>query len=129
METTTIQYDEISDTLTVVFESGTPSLGVELTNNILLRINPQTRQAVSLNFFDYSILSQITNIGSRSFPLTELRTLSNDLQETTIQILRSKPVCDFLQVSAYSPSITETIPIILLQPVVTSFGGSVATAA
>lgn len=111
-----IKYDEISDTLTVVFVSGKPSTGIELTNNILLRIDVQARQAVSLNFFDYSILSQTTDIGSRSFPLTGLTTLPKNLQETTLEILQSKPVCDFLQLSAYTLSINETIPIISLQP-------------
>jgi uncharacterized protein YuzE len=118
METTKIKYDEISDTLTIVFESGKLSIGIELTNNILLRIDSQTRQAVSLNFFDYSILFQTTDLGSRSFPLTELSSLSKDLQDTTLQILRSKPVCDFLQLSAYTPSITKTIPIVVLHPII-----------
>lgn len=118
MEAAKMKYDEISDTLTVVFESGKSSLGIELTSNILLRINPQTGQATSLNFFDYSILSQKTDLGSRSFPLTELRTLSKDLQDSVLQILRSKPVCDFLQLSAYTPSISEVIPIVMLQPII-----------
>jgi hypothetical protein len=115
MEKPKIKYDEISDTLSVVFESDIPSVGIELTNNILLRMNPQTREAVSLEFFDYSILAQITNIGTRSFPLTGLTTLSEHLQENTLRILHSQPVCDFLQLSAYTPSITETIPIILIK--------------
>ncbi|UBF27206.1 DUF2283 domain-containing protein [Kovacikia minuta CCNUW1] len=118
MEKPKIKYDEMSDTLTVIFELGKPSVGIELTNNILLRINPQTGQAVSLNFFDFSILSQASDIGSRSFPLTGLTSLSKELQENTLQILQSKPASDFLQVSAYTPSLHETIPIILLQPAI-----------
>jgi hypothetical protein len=74
---------------------------------------------VSLEFFDYSILAQITDIGTRSFPLTGLTTLSEHLQENTLRILHSQPVCDFLQLSAYTPSITETIPIVLIKPIVT----------
>jgi hypothetical protein len=96
MEKPKIKYDEISDTLSVVFESDIPSVGIELTNNILLRMNPQTGEAVSLEFFDYSILAQITNIGTRSFPLTGLTTLSEHLQENTLRILHSQPVCGFL---------------------------------
>jgi hypothetical protein len=116
IENPRIKYDEITDTLAVVFESGQPSMGVELTDNILLRINPQTGHAVSLNLFNYSILAQTTDIGSRSFPLTGLVALSQSLQENILEILQSKPVCDFLQLSAYTPSITEVIPIILLRP-------------
>lgn len=118
MEKPKIKYDEMSDTLSVVFESGIPCIGIELTNNILLRMNPQTREAVSLEFFDYSILAQATHIGDRSFPLTDLTHLSKQLQKDTLGILHSQPVFDFLQLSAYTPSITETIPIILIKPTV-----------
>lgn len=117
MEKPRINYDEISDTLTVVFESSKPSIGIELTSNILLRIDPQTGKAVSLNFFDYSILSQSTDLGLRSFPLVGLTTLSKELQENTLQILQRTPVCNFLQLSAYTPSMNQVIPIILLQPI------------
>lgn len=120
MQEPKVKYDEISDTLVVVFASGKLSTGIELTNNILLRIDPQTEQAISLNFFDYSILSQITEIGARSFPLPGLTALPKNLQEIILQILQSKPVCDFLHLSAYTPSINETIPIISLQPMTTS---------
>jgi uncharacterized protein YuzE len=116
MEKPKIKYDETSDTLSVVFESGAPSTGIELTNNILLRVNSQTREAASLEFFDYSILAQATDIGTRSFPFTGLNTLSKQLQEDTLRILHNQPVCDFLQLSAYTPSITETIPILLIKP-------------
>jgi hypothetical protein len=124
MEKPKIKYDEISDTLSVVFESGTPSVGIELTNNILLRMNPQTREATSLEFFDYSILAQTTDVGTRSFPLTGLTTLSATLKENTLRMLHSQPVCDFLQLSAYTPSITETIPIVLIKPVITNMASA-----
>lgn len=119
MATAKIKYDEISDTLSLVFESGTPSIGIELTNNILLRISPQTGEATSLEFFDYSILAQATDMGTRSFPLTGLAALSEHLQENTLRILHTSPLCDFLQLSAYTPSITETIPIVLIKPALT----------
>ncbi len=120
MEKPKIKYDEMSDTLSVVFEPGIQSIGIELTSNILLRMNPQTRTATSLDFFDYSTLAQTTDMGSRSFPLTGLTKLSKQWQEDTLQILHSQPVCEFLQLSAYTPSMTETIPIILMKPTLTT---------
>ena len=117
MEKPKIKYDEISDTLSVVFESGVPSVGIELTNNILLRMNPKTREAASLELFEYSILAQSTDVGTRSFPLIGLTTLSENLKENILRILHNQPVCDFLQLSAYTPSLTETIPIILIKPI------------
>jgi hypothetical protein len=118
MENSKIKYDEISDTLTVVFESGKPSTGIELTDHILLRLDPQTGVAVSLSFFDYSVLSQTTELGLRSFPLTGLANLSKELQESTLGVLQKEPVCEFLQVSAYTPFLHQTLPIVLLQPVI-----------
>ncbi len=50
-----IKYDEVSDTLTISFNSGVQATGIELTNNILLRISKAERKAISLGFFDYSI--------------------------------------------------------------------------
>ena len=112
-----IKYDELSDTLTISFESGVLATGIELTDHILLRIARPEKKAVSLVFFEYSILAQETDMGRRSFPLTDLSHLSDELREIVFEILLNKPVCDFLRVSAYTVSLAETIPIISLQPI------------
>jgi hypothetical protein len=111
-----IKYDEASDTLTVCFEPGSKATGVELTDHILLRINQQQRSCVSIVFFEYSVLAQKTEMGNRSFPLTGLSQISNDLREVVFDILLAPPISDFLQLSAYTVSSLETIPIISLQP-------------
>ena len=112
-----IKYDELSDTLTISFESGVLATGIELTDHILLRIARPEKKAVSLVFFEYSILAQETDMGRRSFPLADLSHLSDELREIVFEILLNKPVCDFLRVSAYTVSLAETIPIISLQPI------------
>ncbi|BAY21652.1 hypothetical protein NIES2100_14090 [Calothrix sp. NIES-2100] len=117
MSKPSIKYDETSDTLTVCFEPGSPATGIELTDHILLRINQQQCQAVSIAFFDYSVLAQKTEMGTRSFPLTGLSQISSDLKEIVFNILLTPPVSDFLQLSAYTVSLVETIPIISLQPI------------
>ena len=111
-----INYDEISDTLYVTFEPGTKATGIELNEHILLRINRNKRRVIGLTFFEYSLLAQKTDVGPRSFPLTGLSELSGDLREIVLDILLSPPVSDILSVSAFTPSIVETIPIMLLQP-------------
>ncbi|MBW4596765.1 MAG: hypothetical protein KME46_28670 [Brasilonema angustatum HA4187-MV1] len=116
MSKPSVKYDEASDTLTVCFEPGSKATGIELTDHILLRINQQQRQAVSIVFFEYSVLAQKTEMGSRSFPLTGLSQISNDLREMIFKILLSDPVSDFLHLSAYTVSLVETIPIISIQP-------------
>jgi hypothetical protein len=66
---------------------------------------------------DYSLLAQRTEIGPRSFPLTGLADLSDELRDMVLEILQRPPVSDILFLSSYTPSIAETIPITSLQSV------------
>lgn len=108
-------YDEISDTLYISFAPGEQATGIELTPHILLRLNKQEHKAVGLTFLEYSLLAQKTDMGPRSFPLTGLTELSDDLRDIVLDILQRPPVSDVLLLSSYTPSISETIPITLLQ--------------
>jgi uncharacterized protein YuzE len=109
-------YDETSDTLYISFAPGEAATGIELTDHILLRVNKRERRAIGLTLLDYSILAQTTDIGPRSFPLTGLDELSDDLREMVLDILLHPPVHNILSLLAYTPSLAETIPIISLQP-------------
>ncbi len=108
-------YDEVSNTLYISFAPGENATGIELTPHILLRLNKQDRKAVGMTFLEYSVLAQKTDMGPRTFPLTGLLELSDDLQDIVIDVLQRPPVSDVLLLSSYTPSITETIPIMLLQ--------------
>lgn len=108
-------YDKIGDTLYISFAPGEQATGIELTSHILLRLNKQDRKAIGLTLLEYSLLSQKTDMGPRSFPLTGLSELSDDLQDIVIDVLQRPPVSDVLLLSSYTPSISETIPIMLLQ--------------
>jgi len=68
------KYDEISDTLLILFGTNEKATGIELTDHILLKINKKEQRAVSLTIMDYSLLTQQTHFGSRSFPLTGFST-------------------------------------------------------
>jgi hypothetical protein len=74
-----------------------------------LRIDKDKAKAVGLTFFEYSLLIQKTEIGFRSFPLTGLAALSAGLRELTLDILQQPPVSHILALSAYTPSIVETV--------------------
>jgi len=108
-------YDEVSDTLYISFEPNVKATGIELNDHILLRINKSERKAVGLTFFEYSVLAQKTELGPRSFPLTGLTELSDELRELVLHILQQPPVSRVLSLSAYTPSIVETIPITSFQ--------------
>jgi len=108
-------YDEVSDTLYVSFFPGEKATGIELNDHILLRINEDEQKAIGITFFEYSILAQRTEFGPRSFPLTGLNLLSDELKEIIYGILLNPPVSNILILSAYTPSSVEVIPITLLQ--------------
>ena len=108
-------YDEISDTLYISFAPGDQGTGIELTSHILLRFNKPERKAIGLTLLEYSLLAQKTDMGPRSFPLTGLTDLSEELQDIVLDILQRPPVSDVLLISSYTPSISEAIPIMLLQ--------------
>ncbi|NEQ64211.1 MAG: DUF2283 domain-containing protein [Symploca sp. SIO2D2] len=116
MSKPSVKYDEVSDTLRVSFEAGFKATGIELTDHILLRINQQQCSCVSIVFLEYSVLAQKTEMGNRSFPITGLSQISSDLKEIVFDILLKAPVSDFLQLSAYTVSVGEAIPIVSLQP-------------
>lgn len=121
MANPTGKYDEISDTLHVTFMPGESGTGIELNENILLRINKSQCSAVGLSLFNYSILAQRTEMGPRSYPLTGLAMLSEEIREMALRILLEEPVHDYLTLSAYTPGGTEPIPIIYLHsPIVPS---------
>lgn len=111
-----VNCDEISDTLYISFEPGQKATGIELNDHILLRINKMERRAIGLTFLEYSLMAQKTEVGPRSFPLVGLSKLSSELREIVIEILKASPVSDILSLSAYTPSVAETIPITLLHP-------------
>lgn len=111
MQEPIISYDETSDTLSISFQPGTKATGIELNEHILLRIDKKGRRPIGLTLFEYSVLVQKTDLGPRSFPLTGLSDLSDELRGIALEILLNPPVSNFLSVSAYTPSIVETIPI------------------
>jgi uncharacterized protein YuzE len=117
MLTPNFNYDETSDTLYVSFAPGEKATGIELNDHILLSLNKAERKAVGLTFFEYSILAQRTEVGPRSFPLSGLAQLSDELREMVLEVILRPPVSEILSLSAYTPLSIETIPITSLQSV------------
>lgn len=115
-----IRYDEPSDTLYISFAPGEAATGLELSDHILLRVDKRNRSAIGITLFDFSLLAQQTDLGPRSFPLWGLAQLSPELRNLAVTLLQSKPVSDYLSLSAFSPSSTETIPITVLRPGMTA---------
>ena len=64
-----------------------------------------------MTLFDYSVLVQPTELGPRSFPLAGLNELSDELRQLVLKVITKAPVNEVLSLSAYTPSLVETIPI------------------
>ena len=112
MTETIFNYDEISDTLYISFAPGETGTGVEINENLLLRINKAERRAIGLSIFNYSLLAQPTETGRRSLPLTGLAELSSELRSIVMDILSRAPLADLITLSTYTPSLSENTPLI-----------------
>ncbi len=105
-------YDQEMDILYISFSPGErATTAVELNDNVLLRLNRDERRAIGLTLMDFSVLAQSTKFGPRYFPLTGLADLEEEWQEMVMEIITRPPVSVVLKVSAYVPSVLETIPI------------------
>jgi hypothetical protein len=104
-------YDQEADILEIFFGTNEPATGVELTDHIILRLNQQTKRAVSLLLLDFSILTERTEYGPRSYPLNKLHDVPEDLRELVLQLVTSLPVRQFLKVSHFQASPTECVPL------------------
>lgn len=112
----TYSYDKEADVLYISFSPGEKATSaVELNDNILLRFNRTEQRAIGLTLMDFSVLVQLTNLGPRNFPLSGLQDLEPDWQEMVINIITKPPVNQILKVSVYTPSLTETVPIALVE--------------
>ncbi len=95
----TYQYDPEGDVLEVYFGEKRKAWAIELTDNILISIDRETRQAVSLALLDFTELIKRTPLGPRSFPLTGLADLPLAERDLVIQVLTTPPVNAWLDIS------------------------------
>lgn len=109
-------YDEGEDVLEIFFGENEPATGVELTDHILLRLDQKTGRAVSLTFLHFSILTERTEYGPRSFPLDSLEDLPEDLQELVARVVTTAPVNQFLKLSHFQASPTKRVPFTYVEP-------------
>ena len=108
-----IRYDEPADVLYIAFCPGESATGLSLSEHILLRVNKRDRRAIGITLIGYSDLTDPSEIGPRSFPLTRLDELTPESRKLAMELLHSSPVADYLTVFAYSPGIDE-IPTVTL---------------
>jgi uncharacterized protein YuzE len=110
-----LTYDEEGDILYISFHPGEKGTGVELNQNILLRFNREEKMALGLTLFNYSVLIQMTETGPRSFPLTGLADIPQELRDIVTHIITHPPVNHYLKTLTYTPSLAESLPITLVE--------------
>ena len=115
-ETIRLVYDESGDILDIFFGENKPATGVELTDDILLRLNSTTGQVVSLTLLHFSILTEQTEYGPRSYPLDKLEELPVNLKELVVRSLTTMPVNQFLKLSYFQESLTKRVPFTYVEP-------------
>lgn len=97
-QTIIYSYDRESDILEIIFQKG-GGLGVDLSENIVLRYNRERQEPLSLILTDLSRLTQLTPFGPPSFHLAMLNELPADMQQIILGLLSSFPVNRFLKLS------------------------------
>ena len=97
-QTIIYSYDKEGDVLEILFQKG-GGLGIDLTDNIVLRYNRESEAPLSLIMTSFSQLTRPTQFGPPSFQLTALSQLPPDMQQTVLHILNTFPVNRFLKVS------------------------------
>jgi YD repeat-containing protein len=110
-----LAYDETGDVLEVVFADVEATCAVELTDNILLRFHRELGRAVGLTILDFSVLASPSELGPRSFALTGLERLPDDLREVVARIITAAPVNRFLKVSIFDSFSAHPIPLTYIE--------------
>jgi hypothetical protein len=104
-------YDQEAGILDIFFGANEPATGVDLTDHVVLRLNRQTRRAVSLTLLHFSILTEHTEYGPRSYPLNKMDDIAEDLRELVLHLITSMPVSQFLKLSHFQVSPTQQSPL------------------
>ena len=104
MRATRITYDPDGDILYVTFGLPAPATGHQLSDQILLRVDPKTQLASGLTIFNYSHHAS----ASREIPLPGVEEHS-DVKPLLLRILGSAPVNQFLSITTERQGISATL--------------------
>ena len=104
MKVTRITYDPDGDILYVTFGQPTASTGYQLSDQILLRVDPKMQRATGLTIFNYSHHAA----ASRQISMPGIEEHS-DVKPLLLGILGSAPVSQFLSVTAGDKGLIATL--------------------
>ncbi len=104
MSETKINYDQDADVLYVSFGHSKHVTGIELTDDVLLRLDTgkatdEPPRAVGLTFISFSYLMNAHREQPLIIPLMNLRSLPEDLWQAVLAVVTTARVSDFLAVN------------------------------
>lgn len=108
-------YDEEADILEIFFGDNTPTSGIALTDQMVLHLDRKQKRAVSLTLLHFSILSEQTEYGPRSFALEKLNKLPEELRELVLQVITKLPVSQFLKLSQLQTAPMKQMPVAFVE--------------
>jgi hypothetical protein len=106
-----INYDEEADVLYVSFGCSEHVTGIELADNILLRLDTgkstgAAPKAIRLTFIRFARMMEHYQHKPVSVPLANLRNVPEDLWDAVLAVITTPPVSDFLAVGlSLSPQV------------------------
>jgi hypothetical protein len=111
MSDTKINYDEDGDVLYVSFGRSEHVMGIELADDILLRLDTGKAtgappRAIGLTFISFARMMAHYRNKPLSVPLANLRNLPEELWQAVLAVITTPPVSDFLAIGlSLSPQI------------------------
>ena len=110
-----VNYDEEADVLYVAFGRSDHVTSIELTDNVLLRLDTGKTtglppRAIGLTFISYERIMAHSHNQPIPVSLTNLRSLPEDLWQAVLTVLTTPPVSDFLAVNLSLSPQTPPLP-------------------
>ncbi len=115
-ETDKMVYNEDDDIMDIFFGENETATGIELTDHILLRLNRKTGKAVSLMIRHFSLLTEQTEYGPRSYALKHLAELPDELKQMVVRLMTKSPINLFLKISNFQAVSAPSVPLTYVEP-------------
>ena len=97
------EYDSEGDILEIIFQKGSATCAVELTDSIILHFDWQDNTPLSLTFISFSRLIQPTQHGAAYFQLL-IDEYDDETREKVWQMLEATPLSSWFNVGGYAPA-------------------------
>lgn len=115
MNETKINYDQEADVLYVSFGQSKHVTGIELTDNVLLRLDTgkatgSAPRAIGLTFISFAHMMAVHKDAPVIVSLTDLRRLPEELWQAVLAVITTAPVSDYLSVNLSLSPQTPPLP-------------------